>query len=70
MIIEKHLKLTGTSEISWKDAITKTVLEASKTVDLISKIIILEQYADITGNKISKYYVVLDLSFNVEIGRK
>ena len=44
MSIEKHLKLTGTSDISWKDAINKTILEASKTIDLISKIKILEQY--------------------------
>ncbi len=70
MPIEKHLKLTGISEVSWKDAITKTILEASKTIDLISKITILEQYADITGNKISKYYATLDLTFNVDINRK
>ena len=69
MSIEKHLKLTGTSDISWKDAINKAILEASKTIDLISKIKILEQYGEIVGNKISKYYVVLELSFNVKIDR-
>ena len=70
MIVEKHIKLTGTSDVSWKDAITKTVLEASKTIDLISSIEIIKQYADVTGNKISKYYVVLDLKFNVDLERK
>ena len=70
MAIEKHLKLTGTSNISWKDAITKTILDASKTIDLISQVTILEQYADISGNKISKYYVTLDLTFSVDVNRK
>ena len=36
MAIEKHLKLTGISNISWKDAINKTVIEASKSIDYIS----------------------------------
>ncbi len=33
MIVEKHLKLTGVSNISWKDAINKTISEASKNID-------------------------------------
>ena len=43
MDIEKHLIITGTSEISWKDAIVKTINEASKTIDYISSVKILEQ---------------------------
>ena len=54
MDIEKHLIITGTSETSWKDAITKTITEASKTIDYISGIKILEQRAKIDGNKISE----------------
>ena len=41
MDIEKHLILTGTSDISWKDAIVKTIAEASKKIDYISSIKIL-----------------------------
>ena len=26
MGIEKHIKITGTSDISWKDAIVKTII--------------------------------------------
>ena len=33
MDIEKHLLITGTSEVSWKDAIVKTIAEASKSID-------------------------------------
>ena len=35
---EKHLIITGTSLISWKDAIVKAVNEAAETIDYISYI--------------------------------
>ncbi|MGN1270712.1 MAG: dodecin family protein [Clostridia bacterium] len=66
MTIEKHLKLTGISNISWKDAITKTILEASKTIDYISSVTVLEQKAKIDGNKIVEYYSTIDLCFNID----
>ena len=70
MDIEKHLIITGTSEISWKDAIVKTINEASKTIDYISSVKILEQRAKIDGNKISEYSVDLDLAFLIDLNRK
>ena len=33
MDIEKHLIITGSSEVSWKDAIVKAISEASKSID-------------------------------------
>ena len=69
MSVEKHLKLTGMSLISWKDAIVQTILEASKTLDYISSIKILEQTAKIDGNKIIEYYVTIDLIFNIDSKR-
>ncbi len=66
MAIEKHLKLTGISDISWKDAINKTIIEASKSIDYISSIKVLEQTAKIDGNKIIEYYSTIDLSFNID----
>ncbi len=69
MEIKKHLIITGTSEISWKDAIVKTISEASKTIDYISEVKILEQRANIDGNKISQYFVDLDLSFIIDLNR-
>ena len=70
MSIEKHLRLTGSSEISWKDAITQTVNEASKTIDYLTSIKILEQTAKITGKKITQYYVELDLAFTIDRDRE
>lgn len=70
MDIEKHLIITGTSEVSWKDAIVKTINEASKSIDYLSSIKILEQRAKIDGNKISEYFVDLDLTFLIDLNRK
>ncbi len=66
MTVEKHLKLTGVSDVSWKDAINKTIAEASKSIDYISSVMVLEQKAKIDGNKIVEYYSTIDLSFNID----
>lgn len=70
MDIEKHLLLTGSSDVSWKDAIVKTIEEASKSIDYISSIKVVEQRAEIDGNRIEKYYVDLDLGFTLDLNRK
>ncbi len=69
MNTEKHLKLTGYSDVSWKDAIVKAINEASKTIDYLSSVTVLEQKAKIDGNKIVEYYVTIDLSFNIDNNR-
>lgn len=70
MDIEKHLIVTGSSNISWKDAIVKTIHEASKTIDYISSVKILEQRANIDGDRISEYFVDIDLGFILDLNRK
>ena len=70
MDIEKHLIITGNSEVSWKDAIVKAISEASKTIDYLSSVKILEQRAKIDGNKISESFVDLDLGFILDLNRK
>lgn len=70
MEIKKHLIITGNSTISWKDAIVKAVAETSKSVDYLSEVKILDQRATIAGNRISEYFVDLDLSFIVDLNRK
>lgn len=70
MEIKKHLIITGNSTISWKDAIVKAIAETSKSVDYLSEVKILVQRATIDGNRISEYFVDLDLSFVVDLDRK
>ena len=69
MNVEKHLKVTGSSKVSWKDAIVKTVAEAAETLDYISEITILEQKAKVDDDKISEYFVSLDLAFLIDRNR-
>lgn len=66
---EKHLKLTGSSEVSWKNAIVKTIEEASKTIDYLTSVTVLEQKARIDGNKIVEYFATIDLGFNIDSSR-
>ena len=63
---EKHIKVTGYSNISWKDAIVQTINEASKTLSNLATITVLEQRATLSGNKIAEYMVDLDISFRIE----
>ena len=69
MGIEKHLRITGVSNISWKDAVVQAVAEAAKTIDYLSSVKILEQRAKIDGKKLVEYYVELDLAFVIDRDR-
>lgn len=62
MGIEKHLTITGTSTVSWKDAVVQAVAEASKTLDYLSSVRVLDQRARIDGKKLIQYYVDLDIA--------
>ena len=70
MDIKKHLMITGNSNVSCKDAIVKAIAEASKTIDYLSEVKILEQRASIDGDKILEYFVDLDISFTLDLDRK
>ena len=70
MMTKKHLLITGTSNVSWKDAIVQAVAEASKTIDYLTDVKILEQRATISGKKLTEYFVDLDLCFNVDRERE
>ena len=49
---KKHINITGTSNISWKDAIVKTVSDASDSICNLSKLTIIRQWAKIQDDKI------------------
>ena len=70
MATQKHLKITGISNISWKDATLKAINEVSKTIDFINSVTIIEQRANIINNQISEYFVDLDLCFTIDEDRK
>ena len=67
MNLKKNLSITGSSNVSWKDAIVKTIEEASKTITKLSEVRIIEQRAQISGDKLTTYVVELELSFDIDI---
>ena len=69
MRIEKHLSITGSSTVSWKDAVVQAVSEASKTIDYLSSVRVLDQRAQIDGKKLTQYFVDLDISFIIDRDR-
>ena len=69
MAMEKHLSITGASTVSWKDAIVQAVAEASKTIDYLTSVRVIDQRAKIDGKKLIQYYVDLDLSFVIDRDR-
>ena len=69
MGIEKHLSRTGTSSVSWKDAVVQAVAEASKTIDYLSSVHVIDQRAKIDGKKLIQYYVDLDIAFVIDRDR-
>ena len=69
MEIEKHLTITGNSTVSWKDAVVQAVSEASKTIDYLSSVRVLDQRAQIDGKKLTQYFVDLDISFIIDRDR-
>ena len=66
MTVEKHIRIKGASNISWKDAIVKTIAEASKTVNYLSEVKVLDQTATIEDGKISEYFVDIELTFYID----
>lgn len=67
--MEKHIVVTGSSSLSWEDAVEQTISEASKTIDYLTGIKILNQTAKINGKKIIEYFVTLDLAFTIDRDR-
>ena len=66
MSLKKHIRITGVSEISWKDAIVKSIEEVSKTIYNLETVKVLEQTASIKENKITEYYVLLEINFLID----
>lgn len=66
MSIKKHIQLTATSTISWKDAIVQAVAEVSKTINNLETLTVLEQKANINEDRIVEYFVLLDIVFSID----
>lgn len=66
MTVEKHIRVRGSSNISWKDAIVQTISEASKTINYISEVKVIDQTANIQDGKIVEYFAEIELTFFID----
>lgn len=70
MTVEKHIRVRGSSNISWKDAIVQTINEASKTINYISEVKVIDQTANIQDGKIVEYFAEIELTFFIDHSNK
>ncbi|HHX87856.1 MAG TPA: dodecin domain-containing protein [Firmicutes bacterium] len=63
--VAKVIELVGESEISWDDAMRRAVQEASKTLDNITGVEVVNFTANLDGGEILEYKVNLKLGFGV-----
>ena len=69
MTVVKILNLLGSSNQSWDDAISQAVSEASKTIDNISGVEILNTTGIVKEGKIVEYKANVNIAFAVDPNR-
>lgn len=66
MAVVKVLNVVGDSTVSWEDAIHKAVEEASKSIDNISGIELVNQTANVKNGKIVEYKANIQIAYRVD----
>ncbi len=67
--VAKVIELVGESAVSWDDAVEKAVREASKTIDGITGVELVNCTAGLDNGKIKEYKVNLKVAFGVREDR-
>jgi dodecin len=66
MSIHKVIEVISQSDKSWEDAAQKAVVDAASTVKNIKSIYIKEMQGVVEGNKIARYRVNAQITFEIE----
>ncbi|QSZ28375.1 dodecin domain-containing protein [Aceticella autotrophica] len=66
MAVVKILNVVGDSTKSWDDAVQSAIEEASKTVDNISGVEVMNQTANVRDGKIVEYKANVQIAFKVD----
>lgn len=67
--VAKVIELVGESPISWEDAVENAVREASKTIDGITGVELVNCTAGLNNGEIKEYKVNLKVAFGVHEDR-
>ncbi len=70
MAVIKVLNLVGDSPVSWQHAIENAVAEASKTVDNITGVEIVNTTGTVKDGKIVEYKANVNIAFRVDRDKK
>ena len=66
MAVLKVLELMANSDRSWEEAVKNAVKIASKSVKNIRSVYVKEQTANVSGDSITDYRVIVKITFEVE----
>ncbi len=66
MTVVKVIELVGESQASWQDAIEQAVAQASKTVQGITGVEVLNMTANVDNGKITEYKADVQVAFAVK----
>lgn len=63
MSVAKNIEVSSTSTVSFEDAIKQGIARVGKTINNVQGAWVKEQKVDISGGQITKYLVVLIITF-------
>lgn len=66
MAIMKVLEIMANSNQSWEEAINNAVKTAAKSVKNIRSVYVKEQTANVEGDRITDYRVIVKITFEVD----
>ena len=68
MAILKVIEVMANSDKSWEDAVKQAVKTSAKTVKNIRSVYVKEQTANVSGDSITDYRVIVKITFEVNSG--
>lgn len=66
MAVMKVLEIMANSDISWEEAVKNAVKTAAKSVKNIRSVYVKDQTANVSGDNITDYRVIVKITFEVE----
>lgn len=68
MAILKVIEVMANSDKSWEDAVKQAVKTSAKTVKNIRSVYVKDQTANVSGDSITDYRVIVKITFEVNSG--
>lgn len=65
MAVMKVLEIMANSDVSWEEAVKNAVKTAAKSVKNIRSVYVKDQTANVSGDNITDYRVIVKITFEV-----